>query len=111
MRRDRPDLVGEVQADPMKGLADEAAEVRRMLWEGMLSTEMRMVVTAMAKEFGGTGHWYRFVNGHTFTVGECGMPTELARCPECGAGVGGHHHRVTDGVTHAHDIEDKFGRM
>ncbi|KAF2022581.1 hypothetical protein EK21DRAFT_82987 [Setomelanomma holmii] len=74
-------------------------------------TEMRMVVTVMAKEFGGTGHWYRCVNGHPFTVGECGMPMQLARCPECGAGVGGQSHRSTEGVTQARDIEERFGGL
>jgi hypothetical protein len=111
MRRHRPDLVGEIQADPVKKIADEAAEVRRMLREGMSCTEMRIVVTAIAKEFGGTGHWYRCVNGHPFTVGECGMPMQLAMCPECGAGVGGQSHRSTEGVTQARDIEERFGGL
>jgi len=97
--------------DPTKGLADEIAEVRKMLDEGVSSSEMRMVVAAMAGEFRGTGHWYRCANGHPFTVGECGMPMELAKCPACGAGIGGQSHRPTEGVQHAHDIERQFGRM
>jgi hypothetical protein len=102
---------GDVVQDPIQVLADEAAEVRRMLREAVSSSEMGMVVRTMAKEFGGTGHWYRCANGHPFTVGECGMPMELARCPECGAGVGGQDHRATAGVTHARDIEERFQRM
>ncbi|KAF2639194.1 hypothetical protein P280DRAFT_527699 [Massarina eburnea CBS 473.64] len=98
-------------AHSMENIANEAAEVRRMLREGISSTEMRMVVTVMAKEFGGTGHWYRCVNAHPFTVGGCGMPMELARCPECGAGVGGQSHRPTEGVTRANDIEERFGDL
>ncbi|KAK5105870.1 hypothetical protein LTR62_001957 [Meristemomyces frigidus] len=109
--RDRHESDGEGSADPMQRLADEAANILRMLEKGMSSSEMRMVVSAMAKEFGGTGHWYRCVNGHPFTVGECGMPMEMAMCPECGAGVGGQHHRATEGVTQARDIEERFGRM
>jgi hypothetical protein len=31
---------------------------------------------------------------------------ELARCPECGAAVGGQHHRAVDGATRATSIED-----
>jgi hypothetical protein len=31
---------------------------------------------------------------------------ELARCPECGAPVGGQHHRAVDGVTRATNMED-----
>ncbi|KAI7024210.1 hypothetical protein KC355_g1500 [Hortaea werneckii] len=99
------------EPDPTSGLSDELAEVRRMLDEGISSSEMRMVVAAMAKEFRGTGHWYRCVNDHPFTVGECGMPMQLARCPTCGEGIGGQHHRPTAGVQHANDIEERFGRM
>ncbi|RMX78328.1 hypothetical protein D0869_09171 [Hortaea werneckii] len=99
------------EPDPTSDLSDELAEVRRMLDEGISSSEMRMVVAAMAKEFRGTGHWYRCVNGHPFTVGECGMPMQLARCPTCGEGIGGQHHRPTAGVQHANDIEERFGRM
>ncbi|KAI7227109.1 hypothetical protein KC330_g8546 [Hortaea werneckii] len=99
------------EPDPTSGLSDELAEVRRMLDEGISSSEMRMVVAAMAKEFRGTGHWYRCVNGHPFTVGECGMPMQLALCPTCGEGIGGQHHRPTAGVQHANDIEERFGRM
>jgi hypothetical protein len=94
--------------NPMDILIDEAAEVRRMLCESLASSEMGMVVRAMAKEFCGTGHWYRCANGHPFTVGECSMPMELARCLECGSGVGGQSHRPTEGVTRAVDIEEKL---
>ncbi|KAK3618084.1 hypothetical protein LTR22_026492 [Elasticomyces elasticus] len=96
---------------PVEGLMEEILDARRMLNEGVSTSEMRMVVTAMAKEFSGMGHWYRCANGHPFTVGECGMPMQLARCPACGAGIGGQHHRSTDGVQAAHDIERQFGRL
>lgn len=100
-----------LEAKSMKNLAVEAADVRRMFREGVSSSEMRMIVGAMAAEFSGTGHWYRCANGHPFTVGECGMPMQLAKCPECGAGVGGQSHRPTEGVTHASDIEERFGGL
>jgi hypothetical protein len=109
--RESAETRGDVVQDPMQVLADEAAEVRRMLREAVSNSEMGMVVRTMAKEFGGTGHWYRCANGHPFTVGECGMPMQLARCPECGAGVGGQNHRATEGVTHARDIEERFQNM
>lgn len=35
---------------------------------------------------------------------------ELARCPECGAQVGGQHHTPTTGVRRATDFEGQFGR-
>ena len=96
---------------PTRGLKEEIVQVRDMLKTATFSSEMRMVVAAMATEFSGTGHWYRCVRGHPFTVGECGMPMELARCPACGAGIGGQSHRPTEGVTHAHDIEGRFGSL
>ncbi|KAI1414329.1 hypothetical protein F5Y13DRAFT_197779 [Hypoxylon sp. FL1857] len=68
--------------------------------------EMRAVYQAMAREFLGTGHWYTCLNGHPFTVGECGMPMERAVCPECGAPVGGAHHTPAEGVRLAEDIEN-----
>lgn len=97
--------------NPTEGLAEEITDVRRMLINGTSSSEMRMVVNAMAAGFRGAGHWYRCANGHPFTVGECGMPMELARCPACGTGIGGQNHEPTDGVQHADDIERQFGGM
>lgn len=38
------------------------------------------------------------------------MPMELARCPECGAQVGGQNHSPTAGVRRATDFEGQFGR-
>ncbi|KAK6397849.1 hypothetical protein LTR65_005097 [Meristemomyces frigidus] len=92
-------------------VVQEADEVRRMLDESTTNSEMRMVVAAMATEFSGTGHWYRCVNGHPFTIGECGMPMQTARCPQCDARIGGEHHQAEDGVTHAGDIERDFGGL
>lgn len=43
-----------------------------------------------------------------FTVGECGMPMEEARCPQCGEPVGGLNHTPSTGVTHAIDFEAQF---
>ncbi|KAH7090017.1 AAA domain-containing protein [Paraphoma chrysanthemicola] len=105
---ERTDERDDMPQDPMNIFIDEAAEVRRMLSESLASSEMGMVVRAMAKEFRGIGHWYRCANGHPFTVGECGMPMELARCPECDSGVGGQSHRPTEGVTRAADIEERL---
>ncbi|KAJ9610540.1 hypothetical protein H2200_005317 [Cladophialophora chaetospira] len=73
--------------------------------------EWRAVMAAMADEFRGSGHWYTCVNGHPFTVGECGMPMELARCPACRAPVGGQNHLAAEGVSHAGDLERRFGSM
>lgn len=49
--------------------------------------------------------WYNCINGHPFAVGDCGMSTEVARCRECGAPVGGTNPRPLDGVTRAEEME------
>ncbi len=100
-----------MEVSPTQGLADQISDVRRMLNAGVSTSEMQMVVAAMAREFRGTGHWYRCANGHPFTIGECGMPMELARCPACGSGIGGQNHQATEGVQHARDIETQFGSL
>ncbi|KAI0448301.1 hypothetical protein F5B21DRAFT_522698 [Xylaria acuta] len=95
-------------------LEAEVDAVEKMLRGGVFYTEvsaaeMRAVYQAMAEEFSGTGHWYTCTNGHPFTVGECGMPMQQARCPECGAPVGGAHHQAAEGVRHADEIEALAG--
>ncbi|KAI1151943.1 hypothetical protein F4825DRAFT_476537 [Nemania diffusa] len=67
--------------------------------------EKRAVWLAMSKEFLGTGHWYACQHGHPFIIGECGMPMEQTRCPECGAAVGGSDHQVAQGVHHDADMD------
>lgn len=62
--------------------------------------EMRAIKIAMQAEFRGSGHWYRCVNGHSYSIGECGMAMEQTRCPECGAPVGGADHRSVSGNVH-----------
>ncbi|OWZ08056.1 hypothetical protein PHMEG_00019462, partial [Phytophthora megakarya] len=60
--------------------------------------EIKAVKTAMQSEFRGSGHWYRCVNGHSYSIGECGMAMEQTRCPECGAPVGGANHNFVEGT-------------
>lgn len=92
-------------------LETEIEAVEKLIQEGVFykpvtTEELRAVYAAMASEFQGTGHWYTCVEGHPFTVGECGMPMEQARCPECGAPVGGQNHAPAEGVARARQIED-----
>lgn len=37
------------------------------------------------------------------------MPMEAARCPQCGAPIGGQSHQTAEGVVSAADIESEFG--
>ncbi|RAH79517.1 putative nonsense-mediated mRNA decay protein [Aspergillus japonicus CBS 114.51] len=99
-----------------RGMMDEVHGVERMLlgakfYTPVTNDERMAVITAMAQEFRGTGHWYYRRNGHPFTIGECGMAMERAVCSECGEPVGGQNHIATEGVTRAADLEDSLARL
>ncbi|KIH93411.1 nf-x1 finger and helicase domain containing protein [Sporothrix brasiliensis 5110] len=94
------DLFGP-EVDRLEQALENLAEYRPVT-----AAEMQAVYKAMASEFNGSGHWYTCVNGHPFTVGECGMPMEQARCNECGAPVGGRDHTNAEGVVVATEIEE-----
>ena len=94
-----------------RSLEPEIDAADRMLCGGVFyqkvsAQELRAIYEAMSGELRGIGHWYNCANGHPFTVGECGMPMELARCPECGAPVGGSSHIPAEGVQRADHIEN-----
>lgn len=98
------------------GMLEEVGEAEKMLRDStfyapVTNEEKAAVYAAMAQSFRGTGHWYYCVNGHPFTVGECGMPMQTARCPQCGDVVGGNNHTPAAGVTRASDFEAEFGRQ
>ncbi|KKK22768.1 hypothetical protein ARAM_003912 [Aspergillus rambellii] len=68
-----------------RGIQEEIQGTEKMLrgstFYTPVSNEERMaVVAAMAREFRGTGHWYYCVNGHPFTIGECGGAMQLSTC-------------------------------
>lgn len=95
------------------GMLAEVSEAEKSLRDAVFyapvtNAEKAAVYAAMAQSFRGTGHWYYCANGHPFTVGECGMPMETARCPQCGAVVGGTHHQPAAGVTRAADFDAGF---
>ncbi|ERF70407.1 hypothetical protein EPUS_05226 [Endocarpon pusillum Z07020] len=97
------------------GMLAEIVDVEKMLrdptfYAPVTNSEKAAVYAAMAQSFSGTGHWYYCANGHPFTVGECGMPVETSRCPQCGAPVGGRNHVAVAGVRRAVDLEEQFGR-
>jgi len=46
-----------------------------------------------------------------FTINNCGMPMELARCPQCDAPIGGNNHVAVAGVVRADDLEARFAGM
>lgn len=116
LARDRLHLARSIcMAHPAEtaGLPAEISAAERMLrdatfHEPVTNAEKAAVYAAMAENFRGTGHWYYCANGHPFTVADCGMPMETARCPQCGATVGGQHHRPAAGVTRATDLDAAF---
>ncbi|KAL4102696.1 hypothetical protein PRIC1_006439 [Phytophthora ramorum] len=67
-------------------------------YQNVSPEELKTIKIAMQKEFQGSGHWYRCVNGHSYSIGECGMAMEQTRCPECGAPVGGANHTFVAGT-------------
>ena len=109
-------LIHEQYPGQTTGVDAELEAVEAMLNDGTLfnvvtSEEKRAVYAAMSQHFTGTGHWYNCENGHPFTVGECGMPMEEARCPQCGSPIGGRHHRPAEGVRSIDEIEMAMGNM
>ncbi|KAI9823655.1 MAG: hypothetical protein M1826_007673 [Phylliscum demangeonii] len=98
-------------ADGLRRAVEESAKLLGREWyEEVSAVELAAIKAAMTSGQGGmathSGHWYNCANGHPFAIGECGMPMELARCPECGAPIGGQNHREVQGVTRATAMED-----
>ncbi|XP_058708338.1 E3 ubiquitin-protein ligase RNF213 isoform X2 [Poecile atricapillus] len=58
------------------------------------------------EELGGL-HWYECPNGHLCTVGECGLPMEMSRCPDCGVPIGGIEHKPLKGFQLSRNHEDR----
>lgn len=99
-----------------RGLPEEIQGTESMLrgatfYTPVTNEERMAILTAMAGEFRGTGHWYYCQNGHPFTIGECGAAMQLSRCPDCGSAVGGRNHTSATGVTHAVDLEQRLRGM
>ncbi|ORY02657.1 hypothetical protein BCR34DRAFT_521231 [Clohesyomyces aquaticus] len=100
----------------LESLVSEVKYVERSLSSGtfiqpVTSEERRSILTAMANELRGTGHWYTCENGHPFSIGECGMPMEEARCPQCNSQIGGRNHTAVEGVVRATELDEELRRM
>ncbi|TGO88166.1 hypothetical protein BPOR_0179g00040 [Botrytis porri] len=83
--------------------------IGREWYEDVTKEELDAVKNAMVSGRGGiathSGHWYECKKGHPFTIGECGMPMEEARCPECGSRIGGQSHNLVEGVMRSERME------
>ncbi|CAM6115303.1 unnamed protein product [Calypogeia fissa] len=80
---------------------DPQIQLAKELREKAKKGEVQLVVQAMAADIGGRGHWYTCSNGHLYTIGECGGASQLSKCPDCKADVGGEQHRLTAGNRHS----------
>ncbi|EGD81489.1 hypothetical protein PTSG_02206 [Salpingoeca rosetta] len=49
--------------------------------------------------------WYRCPNGHLYSVGECTMPMQQSRCPDCKKSIGGLNHNMLSTNTRISDSE------
>ena len=73
----------------------------------MTAEELQSIVKALMKGnadlagagYTGQGHFFKCPNGHPYVIGDCGGATEVSRCPECGAHIGGTQHQLTSGNT------------
>lgn len=94
-----------VEEDELSKMRRETEEVSsRMI--GLTLKEKQMIKRTMENEFMGSGHWYKCKNGHYYSIGECGMPMEKIKCPQCGLAIGGADHILTDDNERAMDFEN-----
>ncbi|KAM3486416.1 hypothetical protein MY8738_000632 [Beauveria namnaoensis] len=98
-------------AEKLKEAVEDTIRLLQREWyEPVSPEEIAAIKEAMLTGRSGlathSGHWYNCVNGHPFAIGECGMPMEQARCPECGAAIGGLNHQSVAGVTRAGNMEN-----
>ncbi|KAF5557229.1 NFX1-type zinc finger-containing protein [Fusarium mexicanum] len=98
-------------SEELKERLEEMSRLFEPQYHAITPEELASIKSAMVSGPGGlathSGHWYNCVNGHPFAIGECGMPMEVARCPECGAPIGGTSHQPLAGVSRAHDMENR----
>ena len=120
--------------DGLRKVVEGMTQVVRDKWyEEVTPEEIVAIKAAMVSGSAGlatnSGHWYNCANGHPvscknqvpgrgsssvqdldtngmqFAIGECGMPMELAQCPECGAQIGGTDHAPVVGTSRATEME------
>ncbi|KAG1579882.1 hypothetical protein G6F47_012736 [Rhizopus delemar] len=65
----------------------ERDQIIQAMNEEVINTEMHSIVG---------GRWFVCPNKHPYYVGDCGGATEISKCPECNAPIGGTQHRVIE---------------
>ena len=78
-------------------------------YQPVSAEEKKEVFKALRKDVGAGqgsfgGHWYTCPNGHIYCIGECGGAVSEAKCPDCGAIIGGGGHRLRGDNQPANDF-------
>ncbi|XP_068007364.1 E3 ubiquitin-protein ligase RNF213 isoform X3 [Melanerpes formicivorus] len=89
---------------PLRNLAFRPATMQHSFLPTM-PEDMMAQARAMADLAG--LRWYTCPNGHPCAVGECGLPMETSSCVDCGAQVGGVHHKLLQGFQEQRILEDR----
>ncbi|KAK7116809.1 NFX1-type zinc finger-containing protein 1-like [Littorina saxatilis] len=97
----KPEVLSKEETEDMRRTV-ESLKGRCLGGLGVSDEERVMIVKAMGFE---KGHWYKCKNGHVYAIGECGGAMQAAQCPECGEGVGGTQHRLTEGNAVATEMD------
>ncbi|EKX36930.1 hypothetical protein GUITHDRAFT_116953 [Guillardia theta CCMP2712] len=81
-------------------VAKAAGRVLQKLDTGVSREDFQQIFKAIqfhpSDEGWNGGHWYACPNGHPYVIADCGGAMVTAKCYECGAIVGGEHHRLQD---------------
>ncbi|XP_018410445.1 PREDICTED: E3 ubiquitin-protein ligase RNF213-like [Nanorana parkeri] len=78
---------------PLKNLSFSPARMQNSFLPTMPEDMLSQVRNVMTEQL----HWYRCPKGHYCAIGECGQPMETSHCLDCGANVGGQHHKALQG--------------
>ncbi|ETO12101.1 hypothetical protein RFI_25276 [Reticulomyxa filosa] len=79
------------------------------IWKTCFGKKQKEKTTMQSlKEMFGNCDWYTCPNGHLYVIGECRIPVELGKCPECGSNIGGKYHRMLDTNTHVGAVRGSF---
>ncbi|CAC5383765.1 NFX1-type zinc finger-containing protein 1 [Mytilus coruscus] len=77
-----------VEEEELSKMRKETEEVSSKMIDLTLKEKQR-IKRVVRNEFSGSGHWYKCKKGHYYSVGECGMPMEKIKCPQCCLAEGG----------------------
>ena len=56
----------------------------------------------------GACDFYSCPNGHLYVIGECRLPVQSAKCPECGLNIGGKYHRMIESNNHLGSVNSVY---